>query len=180
MKPELAKKNPAITLPYLLDGDKVITESDAICVYLCHKANRLDLLGRNADEQVTLYTALGVLKDMHPNYVRHVYGTYGQGSFEEALKTHRGFIQAMKPYTRKLNGILGDKKFIAGDELVWLDFALAEFFQVLNVFEPLVLEDYPNLKAYQTRVWELPELKNYFSSERYSERPCNNIVAKWK
>jgi len=36
-------------LPYLIDGDKVISESDAIAVYLCHKANRKDLLGRNAD-----------------------------------------------------------------------------------------------------------------------------------
>ena len=39
VKPELAKKNPAITLPYLLDGDKVVSESDAICVYICHKSN---------------------------------------------------------------------------------------------------------------------------------------------
>ena len=76
-------------MPYLLDGDKVISESDAICVYLCHIANRKDLLGRNADEQVALYTALGVLKDAHPVYVGYVYRTYGQGTFDEALEKHR-------------------------------------------------------------------------------------------
>jgi glutathione S-transferase len=45
LKPEYVKKNPAANLPYLLDGDKLITETGAIMVYLCHKANRTDLLG---------------------------------------------------------------------------------------------------------------------------------------
>jgi len=39
-KPALTQKNPALTLPYLIDGDKVISESDAICVYLCHRGNK--------------------------------------------------------------------------------------------------------------------------------------------
>ena len=67
-----------MTLPYLKDGDKLIAESDAIMVHLCHKAGKLELLGRNADEQVLLATILGVLKDFHPNYVRLVYGQYNE------------------------------------------------------------------------------------------------------
>jgi hypothetical protein len=39
-------------------------------------------LGRNPEEQVTLFTALGVYKDMHPVYVGYVYGNYGQGTFD--------------------------------------------------------------------------------------------------
>ena len=46
-KPALTLKNPALTLPYLIDGDKVISESDAICIYICHKAKKVELLGRN-------------------------------------------------------------------------------------------------------------------------------------
>jgi len=75
-KPELIQRNAAITLPFLIDGDRVVSESDAILVYLCHRGNREDLLGRNLDERVNLATALGVLKDFHPNYVRLVYGSY--------------------------------------------------------------------------------------------------------
>ena len=48
-KPKLMQKNPAVTLPYLLDGDRVISESDAIIIYIIHKAKRLELLGRNAE-----------------------------------------------------------------------------------------------------------------------------------
>ena len=71
------KKNPAITLPYLIDGDKVISESDAVCIYLLHKANRADLMGRNAEEQVMLATVMGVVKDMHPRYIKFCYGSDG-------------------------------------------------------------------------------------------------------
>jgi len=49
IKPVLVEKNPAITLPYLIDGDKVITESDAILIYICYKANKPELLGRNPE-----------------------------------------------------------------------------------------------------------------------------------
>ncbi len=69
-------KNPALTLPYLIDEDRVVSESDAILVYLCHKAGRADLLGRNGDEQVDLATAHGVYKDFHPKYIGLVYGKY--------------------------------------------------------------------------------------------------------
>lgn len=75
-KGKLVGKNPAITLPYLIDGDKVVTESDAICVYICYKGNKPELLGRNLDEQVTMATVHGVYKDLHPIYIKLVYGSY--------------------------------------------------------------------------------------------------------
>lgn len=46
-KLKLIGKNPAVNLPYLIDGDKVISESDAIIAYICLKANRPDMLGSN-------------------------------------------------------------------------------------------------------------------------------------
>lgn len=74
-KPKYLPRNAALTLPYLLDGDRVITESTAIIVYICHKAGRLDLLGRSPDEQVLLATAYGVYKDYHPHVSKLFYDT---------------------------------------------------------------------------------------------------------
>lgn len=106
-KAKLQEKNPAVTLPYLIDGEKVITESDAICIYVCYKGNKPELVGRNVDEQVGLATVHGIYKDFHPIFIRLVYGTYNeQNTFENALK------EAMKnfePYLKKLNGLLGEK-----------------------------------------------------------------------
>lgn len=50
VKPQLLEKNPAVTLPYLIDGDKVISECDAIALHLCYKAQKPELIGRNAEE----------------------------------------------------------------------------------------------------------------------------------
>ena len=75
MKPQYLQKNAAANLPYLLDGDKVVCESNAIIVYICHKANRADLLGDNADDQVQVATVSGVLSDLQKAFYGSIYGT---------------------------------------------------------------------------------------------------------
>ena len=49
-KAEFLKTNPLANIPYLKDGDKVVFESQALGMYLVHKANRKDLLGNSAEE----------------------------------------------------------------------------------------------------------------------------------
>ena len=52
--------------------------------------------------------------------------------------------------------------------------------QTLGLLSEEYLKSYPNLLEHQKRVWGLPEIKEYFSSPRYRERPCNNYIAAWK
>lgn len=82
LKPTLQSKNPAITLPYLVDGDTVVSESDAILVYIAHRSGKAELLGRNGDEQVRIATVMGVQRDLHGKYINLVYGRYGDKTFE--------------------------------------------------------------------------------------------------
>jgi glutathione S-transferase len=50
-KADFLKTDPLANIPYLKDGDRVVFESQAIPLYLVHKANRSELLGTgNADE----------------------------------------------------------------------------------------------------------------------------------
>lgn len=56
-------------MPYLIDGDHLISESDAVIVYVCHKGNRTDLLGSNCEEKVLAATAIGVFRDYHSKYI---------------------------------------------------------------------------------------------------------------
>ena len=46
-KPDLLKKNPLMNLPYVIDGETVITQSNACFLYLGRKFN---LNGKNEDE----------------------------------------------------------------------------------------------------------------------------------
>lgn len=41
-------------------------------------------------------------------------------------------------------------------ELTWVDFGISDFIQILGMLIPDVILGYPNLKAYQERVWSLP------------------------
>jgi glutathione S-transferase len=130
-KPALIAKNPAVTLPYLRDGDKVITESDAIIVYVCHKAGKPELLGRNADEQVQIATVYGITRDLHSAYVRFVYAKYDENNtFDKAREEYAKTSQAG---LGKLNALIGGRKFAAGDEITFVDFILADFLQTLGL-----------------------------------------------
>ena len=176
-KPKLIEKNPAITLPYLLDGEEVISESDAIIVYVCHKANRADLLGRNATEQTRVATAMGVIRDLHGKYIGLVYGRDNANlSFEEAKAAT---LPVFQPYLTKLNQMLEGRDFIAG-EITWVDFVLAEFMQCLWILQKDFLEGFANIWAHQKRVWELPAIKAYHETDRFKEVPLNNAPpARW-
>jgi glutathione S-transferase len=122
-------------------------------------------------------TVHGIYKDFHPMYVKMVYATYNeQNTFESALADAP---KNFEPHLKKLNGVLGDKEYIAGG-ITWIDFALADFFQTLSLLSEDILKAFPKLTEYWKRVWALPELKNYFASDKFKERPCNNYVAAWK
>jgi len=72
----------------LVDGESVISESDAILVHIAHKSGKPELLGRNAQEQVALATVMGVARDLHKSYISLVYGSYQEKTFEEAKARH--------------------------------------------------------------------------------------------
>ena len=95
----------------MIDGDKVITESDAVILYAIQKGGKKELLGRNIDERVTIATCMGILKDFHPLYVKLSYGSHGKETYEEA---HKEYVEKFKPYLQKFTGILGEKKWMAG------------------------------------------------------------------
>ena len=56
-------------LPYILDGDRVITESEACALYLIYKAKRFELLGNNDEEILHISQVRGVLDDLLGNMI---------------------------------------------------------------------------------------------------------------
>lgn len=164
IKPKLSEKNPAITLPYLIDGETVISESDGIIVYIIHKAKKTELLGRNADEQTRIATTMGVLRDLHSKYIGFAYGrNHGDLPFEEAKAAYQLLAE---PYLVKLNKLLEGREYFAG-QITWVDFVVSEVVQCLWLLQSDVIEKYTNLFEHQKRVWNLPALSAYHQSDRF-------------
>lgn len=52
-------------LPFLIDGEKKLTESQTIILYLCRKKGRLDLLGNGEKEKLKHSMIYSVLNDIY-------------------------------------------------------------------------------------------------------------------
>ena len=87
-------------------------------------------------------TASAILKDLQAIFIKLFYGKYDENSsFKEAIDDNMIDIE---PYLKKLNGLLNNKEFIAG-KITWLDFAIADFIQTLDILDNAIIKPYPNL-----------------------------------
>lgn len=116
-------------MPYLIDGNKIISESNAVLVYIIHKTQRVEVLGRNWDEKVIIATADGVVNDLYQEYISLVY-EINVNSFEEATEE---YLEKFKGSLRKLSGIIGEKdNFAALHDLISLFLTLCRLYNCLN------------------------------------------------
>lgn len=114
-------------LPYLIDGDKHITESDAILVYVALKANRDDLLGATNEEKVHFTQLKGVFQDLWKDFF--------------PIILNKGLTDLKKEFTEKVGPRLsliykhlGENEFLTG-KLTVLDFRMADFLnRTLSLF----------------------------------------------
>ena len=86
----------------------------------------------------------------------------------------------MKNRLPAIVAFLGQKKFLAGDDVVWLDFYLYELIQLMAFMNPDFKTEYPTLDAYQKNVASLPKVKEYVEDPNSldNKRQFNNKVSK--
>ncbi|VDM25130.1 unnamed protein product [Hydatigera taeniaeformis] len=126
-------------LPYLIDGDKVITQSHVITMYLGKKHG---LAGANDDDVIKIAIAEGGIKDL-----RQGISKIALASDYENLRP--GFMPTFFEGLETISKYMGSKNFLIGDKLCYADFVLYENLDVFEIFEPKCLENYPNLKRFK-------------------------------
>lgn len=156
-------------LPYLIDGDKKITQSNAIMRYLGRK-NGLD--GKTEDEKIRVDMMENESMDFRNGLVRLVYAP----DFEQKRPE---YVKDVQTKLTRFSAFLGGRKWFAGDSLTFPDFIMYELLDQHRVMEPTILDGTPNLKQFLDRFEALPEVKAYMSSDRFMKAPLNNKMAKF-
>ncbi|EDK31763.1 glutathione S-transferase, amine-terminal domain protein (macronuclear) [Tetrahymena thermophila SB210] len=156
-KQELKTNFP--NLPYLIDGDVVVTESIVIPIYLAKKFKKYELIGQNNDgsfnqNEIIFLEILSILKDLRD--------TLNSSARVPSFKQEKDkiFNEKFNVTFEKIKKQLGENKFLLGN-LSYIDFY---FYEVLKIFKFF----YPNLSIftdYIDRIENIPQIKNYLETK---------------
>ena len=151
-----------LNLPYLIDGDTIITETLAIPFYLCQKFNRTDLLGKTTLDATRLLQYDSAFTDYHRAVVVPLFSENPKEGLAAAFKKGR----RASFYMSNMASILGEKEFLTG-YLTYQDLKLAynvHFYW--SACMSLGIEDNPfrnnpHLLRHAKGVFELEEMKGF-------------------
>ncbi|XP_071181481.1 glutathione S-transferase Mu 4-like [Mytilus edulis] len=161
---------PFPNLPYYIDGDIKITQSNSILRYI---AKKHDLLGKTTQEIVDCDVMLENAMDFRNGTVRLAYN----GDYE---KLKEDYFKNLQPMLAKFEEFLADKNFFTGANVTVCDFPMYELLDQHKIMKPGILDSYPKLSAFVARFEELPAIKKYMSSDKFMKRPINNKSAAFK
>lgn len=154
-------------LPYYIDGDVKVSQSQVI---LRHLARKHGLDGKTEADKLRVELALAQVGDYQTDFARIVYNP----QFNEL----KGDYKAGLPDKLKaLSNFLGDRKFVAGDYVTYVDFILFEYLEGQAYFVEGLLKDYPVLDAFHKRVLALPAIDKYVKSDKFIKFPFNGSPA---
>ncbi|XP_062522388.1 glutathione S-transferase Mu 4-like [Corticium candelabrum] len=158
---------PFPNLPYLIDGDRKLVQSQAILYYLGRKYN---MCGKTEDERVRVDVSLHQALDLRRSFT--------------SLSFASDFADKKPDYLQKLPTVLqgfvdfiGGRKWLAGDELTISDFHFYEQLAQHLILDPSCLDKFPRLQEYVANFEGLPAIKAYRASSIFIKRPINSPFA---
>lgn len=174
-KPELKAKNPLINLPYVIDGDRVISQSNACMMYL---ARKFSLLGKDEIDASCCEQLLCELMDLRNRLVGLVYST-------SDVDKINGFLNGIKDILGKLELWLDMNKngpFLVGSGVTVPDFHFFELIdQIYLICNHHSLEnttkEFLKITAFYKTFAELSENSKYLTSKLHA-LPMNNKMAR--
>lgn len=161
---------PIPNLPYYIDGDIKVTQSNAILRYIGRKH---DLLGQTEAEKVNVDMMLEQAMDFRNGLVRLAYS-----KDYETLKGN--YFKDLGKKLEIFDTFLGSNDWFAGDKITICDFHIYELLDQHKIMDPTCLENFKKLQAFLDRFEELPKIKTYLNSDKCIKRPINNKIAGFK
>jgi len=173
-KPDLVKKNSCMNLPYIIDGDQVLTQSNTLLVYLGRK------LGIDSEADFFQnHCVLDQVMDWRNDLMKVVY-PFGDAKtkeeFPEVAKKH--LTDSTKTNMTKLEGFCKGP-YMCGAEPRSGDFHVFEMLDqhasiAASVSVPNPMDECPKLKALHAAFKADAKLAKYFEADCYTKYAQNN------
>jgi glutathione S-transferase len=172
-KPELLAKNACINLPFIVDGEEVVTQSTTCAIYLGQS------LGIDTEENFFAnHLVLDQVMDLRNDLMKLVYPGNGvtKETFNEKAKEH--MAGTANTNLTKLEGLCKGT-YMMGAKPESGDFCLWEMLDqhqsiCKSVGDADILEKFPKLKALHEAMKAEPELKAYYDHDMYKSWAQNN------
>ncbi|XP_067387646.1 glutathione S-transferase Mu 1-like [Emydura macquarii macquarii] len=156
-------------LPYLIDGQTKLTQSNAILRYLARKHK---MAGESEEEMQRVDMLENQVMDFRLSFVKICYSP----DFEK-LKLE--FLEQLPGKLKLFSQFLGDRQWFAGEKLTYVDFLTYDILDQQRMFEPKCLDQLKNLKDFLDRFEALEKIAAYMNSGHYMKTPIFVKVAQW-
>jgi glutathione S-transferase len=171
----LKEKNPLINLPYVVDGDNVISQSNACFTYLGRKLN---MMGASPEEMSECEQLLCECMDLRNKVTGFAYGgdgsTSAKESFFHGISSKNGQLEKLEQWLVKKSR---HPCFFVGDRASAPDFHIWEMLDQLQVMAVVGLQSlFPRLSEFHSLFGSLSENSRYLSSA-LAALPLNNKMA---
>jgi glutathione S-transferase len=154
-RPAFLKINPAGRIPVLVDGDKVVTESVAIVLYLGEKYPEKGFVPTVAEERAQVYRwLLFAATELEQPLWRISRNTSIYPEDQRQPTDARIASGEFKTMAAVLEAHMRGRQFVAGDRVSVADFVTAYTLDWGN--EAHLLDECPGLKAYMERMYARP------------------------
>uniref|UniRef100_A0A914KML6 glutathione transferase n=1 Tax=Meloidogyne incognita TaxID=6306 RepID=A0A914KML6_MELIC len=152
-------------VPVLEVDGKQLSQSGAILQYL---SNKFGLAGKDDWEKAKIVEIFDFYKDVYNELAPYIYAKWGirEGDVDKLRKDV--FIPGAErvfPLFVKLLAESGSGFFVKSG-LTYVDFVLAEYFELVRSFEPEIVGKYKELTDFVDKVYAEPKLKTYLSTRK--------------
>jgi len=153
-------------LPYYIDGNVKLTKVNAIMRYIARKHN---LCGTTEEERTRVDLAADIYIEFRGGMTAIVYN-------DKYAELKDAYAKSLPGKLKQIENFLGKRKWFAGENITFVDFAFYEHLFVHRLWEPKCLDNCPNLAAFLTRFEAIPSMKKFIAANKL---PVHDRQGQW-
>ncbi|XP_066456354.1 glutathione S-transferase Mu 4-like isoform X2 [Eleutherodactylus coqui] len=156
-------------LPYLLDGDVKLTQSNTILRYIACKHG---LCGDTETEKnfVSLLENEALDLRMQIAYL----------SYDPEFEKRKGpYLEKLPSVLARYSRFLGERHWFVGDKITLADFVIYDGLDQHKILDPTCLQNFKNLQDFLVRFERLPAIAAYLKTSKCRRIPVNGKTAFW-